>query len=598
MRKMILQKLAWRFIFSLILFSFFIQLASSQDADFPVPVYPDAVPTECTAAYSNSPGPNWKSNINQEGNEEKTGWFLLSVDKDLTPENVNLIDDWYKNELSKDGYSFIKADDSYSDYNIRLQVKELFFYKKEENKFITLSIRISDCVGGTGGGDFDKSDCEGKMKNDYEKRDGTGYKAYFSQDSGENHCIVSKFRPFIELLYGETIFSSVKTTTTTQKNNLDLSVKFKPDSEIYYNLRGREPDLNSIDDPVVSPYDDLLCTASIKIQGAESGDNIDVDFLISSEGNVIQKEHITHIHWQAFSNSGNIHCDEQGKGEIYCYFRLDYEKLTRGQDLKCDVTANFDGITKSETSKTLTVAKHLYIYVPSSFSGTIKQYKEGNLWQHEQYQTMSGLGKYAKIIMRFDPETDCGKLKNHDVHTCTRYFYKEDWNPELDRILAVNNIKKGVAPGGPNSDWVIIDSTKDIFKGGVAHEIGHTYGLCEEYVYGVQLKVEWPPIEYGGWKLEDILFRMETGQGCRNSYPSCCNDAPDNSGNTNACYNKRNCEFTVGEKKYNTENLILGCAGNYYGGNKWSVMGALTSPAARKCIQGEVNQVYPVPVPG
>ena len=194
----------------------------------------------------------------------------------------------------------------------------------------------------------------------------------------------------------------------------------------------------------------------------------------------------------------------------------------------------------------------------------------------------------AKLIFR--PEQICaGSLGN--LAPCALGM-KEHWGTH-DTLAGFYEGRSHARMGegliffDPASPWVF------------AHEIGHTYGLCDEYDY--------------------MRFSEENQYwGCRNAYPLCAVDHPEVQDRSvaNNCYNVMHAELfrtESGESVY-TDSLprpsdenrcigaIVGCDGtmSQCGGAdvRRSVMGASTSKelAERGMKEGSVAPVYPANV--
>jgi hypothetical protein len=388
-----------------------------------------------------------------------------------------------------------------------------------------------------------------------------------------------------------------------------LLTQLQPDPLISFSLRGRDPELNAIDDPVVSPYDDLICRGELLTSKIEDPDNINWYFALTTSSGLQQgvekqfsikqlksgaRDELRFVQGGTLHSLGdNVYCgvnEGDSYNNVTCLFYIPYNLLERGDEVNCVVEVKTNDEVLSERADPRYVAKHLYVYIPFDYDLSKEEFKEDVLREHVLYQDLSGLGQYAKAIIRYDKSCQ----DKNTLRQCVRTVLKEQLDPTRDIIMAADTSFAGLN----NDDVIFVGLSKEAYAT-VAHEIGHSYGLCDEYVYGTKLKIpdnnwkdigEW--ISYGGWKLQDML------EGCRNPYPKCCNDHPEHDGSGNNCYNINHCQFDVGlGPVFTDDDKLYGCFGDYYGDNTWSVMGSVTNPNTRACISPPINIRYPAPVP-
>ncbi|MDO8494544.1 MAG: hypothetical protein Q7S68_04330 [Deltaproteobacteria bacterium] len=130
--------------------------------------------------------------------------------------------------------------------------------------------------------------------------------------------------------------------------------------------------------------------------------------------------------------------------------------------------------------------------------------------------------RQAKAIFR--DESSCGGTDFDNPPQCARDM-KEHWNNQDTLAVLTSDIGRADFHGGI---LFFHNPTPQVF----AHEMGHTYGFCEEYEYEHYLLEE--------YVATPILGASASGLGeCRNTYPKCCNDHPSEPNKTEAnnCYN-------------------------------------------------------------
>jgi len=88
------------------------------------------------------------------------------------------------------------------------------------------------------------------------------------------------------------------------------------------------------------------------------------------------------------------------------------------------------------------------------------------------------------------------------------------WNPNLDRIVGLTDDDISIYNGASCSDalgYTYMNTDKTILEYEqsmvTAHELGHDFGLCDEY-------------SYSAWSSQNSYY------GCPNTYPTCCEDHP------------------------------------------------------------------------
>lgn len=303
--------------------------------------------------------------------------------------------------------------------------------------------------------------------------------------------------------------------------NAPVKINFMTDPIFYEQLkRNGINQLNLYyDTNTVADFEDLVCTFNIKTEGF-------FEWLVS----LIFKNEII---YSITSNnqqiqSGTIECNNE------CSIKIPSRLTKRGEKISCAV--QFDDNTYSSS---VDVSEFNYVFV---------KIDNGIIDIEEQFDTFLDLSaveeeNVKKIYIENCPsitlsdftETSIDRAKNFclenentqrieldtclfdriinlygapkfqdKIYECLDEF-KGNLNPEFDRIIAHSSVKE--IGSRAYRDNLLISITDN--GNTLAHEIGHTYNLCDEYNH----------FQYGFLSLE---------RGCLNPYPWCAVDSPEN----------------------------------------------------------------------
>lgn len=388
---------------------------------------------------------------------------------------------------------------------------------------------------------------------------------------------------------------------------------------------------------MVSPYDPILCTAKISFGENQNYENAKVTF----SGNAFVEGTSA-----PFSETFNLsqlpitgqYADGQKADDGNIYFisnkNAPFFKNKRGADVECNFKVEYKGQT-IEKSQKLHVAKHLFIYLPLKYSGSKEDFKNLANEEHQKILKITGLGKDAMAILRFEGDCENGSLGVNSIFNlreCAKSL-NEYWSPPNnwfpagnfslanDRLIGLNSVKSINIFGSERLSQGFAPIRGDVAVCGegeltCVHELGHTFGACEEYRYTYTLPgtggnpiariignlllgiLRFFNIQDANWVSQNNKQMEIYGQGCVNPYPTCANDNPNNKGvQNNNCYDIANCVLKEEDGvKIDTSNDWMPSAGSNFGDRK-SVMGTLTEPEARACVNQPFTPVYPFEIP-
>ena len=365
---------------------------------------------------------------------------------------------------------------------------------------------------------------------------------------------------------------------------LSLKTRVEPDP---YSLSYKKRDLtvNPITDEVISPFDDVVFSFDINVENPEKlKEPIKIKpYLTIGTEEIFKDEFEMDFKNKKYYQKSDLFCVASGT-IISCNMPvfmgtvgMQYRIKPRGKDIIGNVEVSLKEQKLSQEKKK-TFAKQLLIYTrDDSFTLGQDSFLENAKKHQALYEKINAFGKLAKPIYRLEI------CNNSNYHTCT----KETADPKVDRYVLFTDNKGGMA-NGQEAIYTLPELSAS------SHEIGHTFDLCEEYLYKPIIKLgEFSP---NSWWLQNTLLKMINGYGCRNPYPKCCNDSPDETSPAYGCYYKANCPLNDEVPPVTTSNVVMGCAGAILSSNTWSVMGYMTD-RTKKCVDGEVNFAYPVSVP-
>ncbi len=420
-----------------------------------------------------------------------------------------------------------------------------------------------------------------------------------------------------------------------QPEVFDLEFNLDP---LVYNVKGMSRETNPYNDTIVSTYDDLLLRFKIRGVNRESARRIIVDYTVSdgtSDGSIdsglLTLGGLERRQW-------NKKLEEDWQGAFYLTEevystspqplkrdqpRMHYDAcqieatvpvinaLThRGQkwvahvQVKIKADAERSPILLADKNFVLNVADYNFIFTKSSFFNDADFFLFSTI-QFQKFfelarQTGGSLQDAKQIKLIFRDVCNIDRDTIDDLPSCVR-AKKEIWNPR-DTLAHLHpgsrgfgKFNKGIIIFSNDSEWIL------------AHEMGHTYGLCDEYQYGCT-----PGLEQGCYKGQNEYTR------CPNPYPLCGNDHPNNvtanKQETNNCYNKQHAELgrdasgpwytdtlpqpdhfnlTAGSMLGCTQSSVWACGGA--SNKRRSVMGAATNydHVRAAMANGEVELAYP-----
>lgn len=275
------------------------------------------------------------------------------------------------------------------------------------------------------------------------------------------------------------------------------------------------------DDGKITEYDPLICEAVI--YDADAGDQ--------AEGKIravilprVNGERIT-----GTLSTASCEFNPETKRHICTKkFRPKDIQITgsiRGKKLACEAIP-YDAYQegKSVISNEYTVARFNYYFIQLN-PPEVTNYKE----QYDLFTKLSAVDNTLKDTGKPLYLKESRSIKREDFRgyiggaTLEQLFYVGatgvilpkidefvrnmglEWNPNQDRIVGMSDIREGFT--GKKEDTVFINSKAQQV---LAHELGHTYGLCDEYMWRTGLC--------------GYSFQLP----CDNDYPSCCIDSPAN----------------------------------------------------------------------
>lgn len=317
------------------------------------------------------------------------------------------------------------------------------------------------------------------------------------------------------------------------------------------------------DDGVITEYDPLICEAIV--YDADKGDQAEgrVGALVAFRIEAADGKYFSWVESMGCKfneNTKRYKCTKRFKlGDRKLPENTNLSGGIRGKKIKCEVIprdAYQNG--NSRASNEFIIAQFNYYFVhlnPPEVTNYKEQYKLFTELSAVN-DTIEDTGKALYIKQRFPLakedfrnivlRTFLGRVQLEDLTLRELYyigslgvlfpkladFMKQtglEWNIKKDRIIGMSDVlesglaeieKEYVEFFNPEewrieTKWRFGDSVfiPSRFKDSLVHELGHTYGLCDEYFYS---------IDENGYINQLNLF------SCDNVYPSCCTDGPEN----------------------------------------------------------------------
>ncbi len=420
----------------------------------------------------------------------------------------------------------------------------------------------------------------------------------------------------------------------------EMKVDLIPDPDFVRSFRGRSVTLNP-KSTIASPYDPLMCTFEIPDDIAIS----QVSYTISYDSDG-KTDRISNSKLSIDSGDDHFRCLRKD-GKIYCGGFIMKTPFDRSSEIKCSVSVQSNNNRVSRDAK-IKVADSLFIYVPIFFNGDADGLSRIANDQQAKFESIIQNSNVLKIVRAeksCEKTSDLGSSSLAELRDCAQEL-NEQWSPKHDRILGITSKTSEMWGFSDTVGFAPIYGDSLVCGDGdltCIHELGHTYGMCEEYYYEATI-LETVVGASVSWLKQNLNLMLRFKGGCRNPYPECCNDVVkvgpvyisnsdrkkldlsliknadndivqigpiySNSFNTalpekNGCFNIPHCKladeiavrkgsinFLIADPQY-TDTVVKGCSGNNIEGKK-SVMGSLTNYAARRCMKQPIQYTYPV----
>ena len=141
--------------------------------------------------------------------------------------------------------------------------------------------------------------------------------------------------------------------------------------------------------------------------------------------------------------------------------------------------------------------------------------------EEDLVQAIGAVGLKCDPPMSLEAKVAFGKIVLKEADKCVARHFK--WDPELDRIVAMSNFRGSFTKHREDTIFVAESSLATL-----SHELGHTYDLCDEYAWTYPSAFGIPGMfEVGGYRDQDEILK-KLGSSCKNEYPWCAIDNPDN----------------------------------------------------------------------
>lgn len=324
----------------------------------------------------------------------------------------------------------------------------------------------------------------------------------------------------VKLSASVTIAPEESQTKSESQVSVTLTVDpsiYKPPSQENPYGRSLNKELNPYNDDVVSTYDPLICTLSIPFESEM------VFFRISRKADD-QKKVI---------KSGTTTCYDS-----ICSIDISSMETNRGEEIECEFIYNNEKFTDN-----VFVAEMNYFFVELNPPGVVNlndqldYYERLSSFEREDLKAIfrkncvvtsdeffpRNIERAKEICIEYiNPELDAEELEECALnYALDRYNYQidleekigscleesgEQFNIKFDRIIGHSKKFVGASRAFPESGLVLL-ADDDITL--LAHEIAHTYGVCDED-------------DYSQYKKEDLTIK------CPNDYPWCAIDSPEN----------------------------------------------------------------------
>jgi len=386
-----------------------------------------------------------------------------------------------------------------------------------------------------------------------------------------------------------------------------------------YQAKGLEERFNPIGEKIASVYDDLLCTGLLSGINRNEVNQYQIRYQINYSSNQMQgvlgiPDSQTISPRLSVATEGRSYDDadyqtygafRQGKASCelpenscsaVCRIPIPNRMTARGGKLSCRLELTKEKTTLDQDVDELFIAKHNLITLRKNVASMMSR---ADLRPFISEAVRVGLLASPTELKLITYGQFCGAETLNALEACFRNL-REVWRPGKDRLILLNG------DGGFTEmrDYrLFIDPP---FGSSLMHELGHTFGLCDEYAFDAERKGDGLLSifsDHYGYKEQQAKYR------CLNPYDRCCNDHPSyalneqgcHAGGENDCYTKLHCfldDTSDGEKWY-TNTLPLPncdnwCAGSKINQNKRSVMGALTTGMGQRCMELPFAIGYPV----
>jgi len=298
------------------------------------------------------------------------------------------------------------------------------------------------------------------------------------------------------------------------------SVKLILDLQVYID-KGMDWELNPYDDGVFTEYDDIVCFGVI--EGAEGKVSYEITGTKSGEiasGEVECSDNLCEVKIpsEKTQRGDEITCKMKGKNEVtsekayvalhnYILIKLNDPEVTNAKD-QFNYYLSASALDE-KTAKAIYRGKKCPVTLddfPDGFEDVIENAKKACEEEHPEFTPEQIEECAVEMILKSNSPLvrPVATYKIMEKIKESAQNMKEEWNPNLDRVMGMSDVRGelgGFAVTNPPEyrDRIFLGS----FVRTLAHEMGHTYGFTDEYLYKAYMGVENPP----------------------NPYPKCCIDS-------------------------------------------------------------------------
>ncbi|MFH1751909.1 MAG: hypothetical protein ABH821_03145 [archaeon] len=271
----------------------------------------------------------------------------------------------------------------------------------------------------------------------------------------------------------------------------------------------------------------------------------------------------------------------------------DYWKLVSvGSNLYCSMNPSMGTVLNYYSTfkdcffsyvNSLTVENPRTFFVPLDWSGSKQEFEYYAELQKTYFEKISTFKQDMQFIVLSDLAGNITTGKNKSLKDLERTIELVlansgiKLNPVTDRVVGITDKEllgdsKVLGYGSTETVFAVISKYESIDV--TAHEIGHTFKLCDEYLY-----------EY--WN------RQNKSWTCPNPYPTCCDDSPDNDGSGTNCFPSKTAKSKNGlcvGAVMDSSRLCSGSAEKYCR----SIMGPGYGPTTMSDFENSVTKRYPI----